>query len=46
MSGLPESRNSVLENQNTLSSGSITSELTKIGAYALLGEYKEEYEDK
>ena len=34
----------VLENQNTLSSGSIMSDLTKIGDYELLGKQNEGYE--
>ena len=44
MSGLPESSNSVLENQNTLSSGSIMSDLTRIGDYELLEKQREGYE--
>ena len=34
----------MLENQNTLSSGSIMSDLTKIGDYELLGKQNEGYE--
>ena len=34
----------VLENQNTLSSGSIMSDLTKIGDYELLEKQREGYE--
>ena len=37
-------RSHVLENQNTLSSGSIMSDLTKIGDYELLEKQKEGYE--
>ena len=44
MSGLPESSNSVLENQNTLSSEALMSGLTRIGDYELLGKQNEGYE--
>ena len=37
-------RSYVLENQNTLSSGSIMSDLTKIGEYELLEKQNEGYE--
>ena len=37
-------RSCVFENQNTLSSGSIMSDLTKIGDYELLEKQREGYE--
>ena len=37
-------RSCVLENQNTLSSEAIMSDLTKIGDYELLGKQNEGYE--
>ena len=37
-------RSCLLENQNTLSSGALMSDLTKIGDYELLEKQKEGYE--